>query len=218
MSQITLARSKAEVNDLFEVRHRVFCEEKQWEPTRTNALESDHYDQFAQHIALRCASRGTAVGTVRVIPAQFGNASVLLPVERLCGPLRRTFPGFAFPERSRVAEASRLALMSEARGFNNTPFDEPDSRFGGRLPTVGRLMIACAHHAYRGGVRVLVILVQPKMLQFMGRYGVHPAAVGQPIEHRGLRVPCALDLDEIVARIPLSKHSAEDITSDLLVS
>jgi N-acyl amino acid synthase of PEP-CTERM/exosortase system len=215
MNHIKLARSVAEVNDLFQVRHSVFCSEKEWEPTRVNALETDHYDAFAQHIALRCIKTGKAVGTVRVIPAQVGNASVLLPVERLCGPLRKTFPGVALPERGRIAEASRLALMRQVRGFEQkSAHASAGERFGERLPTVGRLMIACAHQAYRSGAEFLVILVEPKMLQFMGRYGVHPAAVGAPVQHRGVRVPCVLDLKAIVARIPLTKHSEETISTD----
>jgi N-acyl amino acid synthase of PEP-CTERM/exosortase system len=201
MSQINVAKTARDIENVLGVRHQVFCDEKGWEPRRVNRLESDHYDEFAHHIALTRPADAVVYGTVRIIPALVGNTRVVLPVERLCGSLRQTFPGFHLPERSKIAEASRLAVLAHERsGFGRPEDARQDERAA--FTAVRKLMLACTKHAHDQGFESLLMLVEPKLLQFIGRYGVRPVAVGTPVEHRGTRVPCVLHPQSILETVP----------------
>lgn len=110
----SLAHSPAQKQDTFRLRHKVYCEELQYEPERENGLEQDNYDQRAIHCAISRLSTEELAGTVRLITTD--NANELLPVERYCAEtLQHASLTPQHFDRNQICEISRLAVPAEIR-------------------------------------------------------------------------------------------------------
>lgn len=61
--------NQAELNEMFRLRHQVYCEEKEWFPPSNNndGLEQDRYDEISAHFSARDRT-GQLIGCARLIP------------------------------------------------------------------------------------------------------------------------------------------------------
>ncbi|MFG6412531.1 PEP-CTERM/exosortase system-associated acyltransferase [Roseateles sp. DC23W] len=185
--------------EVFRIRHEVYCRDLGWEPVRADGLERDAFDPQSVHCLLRHRVTREPVGCTRLILADEAHPDQLLPVERSCAEvLDRSILDPATLPRRTVAEVSRLAVMrnfrqrkgeSQSAGtVNEDDFQPrgPQARFP-YIPV--SLYFGAAAIARRLGREHVLVLTEPRLAAHFARLGVYIKSIGGSIEHRGERMP-----------------------------
>jgi len=227
--EVIPAVSDALVEQVYRVRHQVYCEELGFEAIRPDAQEQDDYDSHAVQLLLRKAGEGAPVGCARLVRPNPNDPSAPLPFERFCAAsLDRSIVDPAQLPRSTVAEVSRLAVTSAFRrrkGEARQPAPLSEGDFGTdehpRFPYIlvslylGIVAIASIH-----GVESLFMLTEPRLAGHFARLGVNVRQIGSPVAYRGLRIPSMMSVSEIVSGLneysrPLYLELMEEVARTL---
>lgn len=203
------ALDDASLDQVFRIRHDVYCRDLGWEALRDDGRESDEFDRHSFHCLLRRRGTGESVGCTRLILARPEDPSYPLPFERSCGDvLDRSIADPARMPRHTLGEVSRLAVMStyrQRKGERSTPVSVDDDDFGARglavrFPFVPvSLYLGAAAIAQHVGVEHVFVLTEPRLAGHFVRIGFDIRAVGGPVEHHGTRVPSLLSSGKVVA-------------------
>ena len=206
----------------YRIRHEVYCRELGYEPVRQDQIERDEYDAHSIHCLVRAVATHMFVGCARIILVDPANPDRPLPFETTCGDaLDRSLLHPKRMDRNRIGEISRLAVINQYRrrkGENDRPFSVSDD-FGEnsriRLPymTLG-LYLAMLALARWKGIDTLFMLTEPILASSVAHLGVEVRQVGDPIEHRGTRIPSALFVDEIVDNMDARVRPFFDTVTD----
>jgi N-acyl amino acid synthase of PEP-CTERM/exosortase system len=217
------------VEEVYRVRHQVYCEELGFEAIRPDAQECDEYDGHAIHLLLRTAGEGAPVGCARLLRPVPTNPATPLPFEKFCAAsLDRSIVDPSRLPRRTVAEISRLAVTSKFRrrkGEAQQPAPLSADDFGTernpRFPYIlvslylGIIAMADIH-----GVESLFMLTEPRLAGHFATLGMAVRQIGTLIEHRGLRVPSMVSVSGTVSRLdeyvrPLYLQIAKEVTRTL---
>jgi N-acyl amino acid synthase of PEP-CTERM/exosortase system len=215
-------------DEVYRIRHNVYCEELKFEPARADGRESDEYDAHSLHCLLRNVRNAELVGCVRLITARPEDPSYLLPFEKSCrATIDRTIIDPQTLPRASIGEVSRLAVLRKYRkrkGESENAVGLTDA-FGDvarpRFPYIPvGLYLGIIELALRHGINTIFVLTEPRLAAHFSRLGVHVKQIGSPVEHRGLRVPSVMDCQAIVDGLsfvtrPLYRVIADDIGSHL---
>ena len=193
------ALDDASREEVFRIRHEVYCRDLGWEPVRADGMERDAFDPQSVHLLLRQRTTGEPVGCTRIILADEANPGALLPVESSCADVidRSIIDPAALP-RATVAEVSRLAVMRQFRqrkgeSQSEGSVSEDDFQPRGaqaRFPFIPvSLYFGAAAVAGRLGREHVLVLTEPRLAAHFARLGVYIKRIGGSIEHRGERVP-----------------------------
>jgi N-acyl amino acid synthase of PEP-CTERM/exosortase system len=210
--------------EAFRLRHSVYCEDLGYEPVRADGLETDEFDAHAVHVLIRHRASLAYVGCVRLVRLPPGGDTARLPFEHLCHGLA---PG-AVPDtaerRARIAEVSRLAIartFRRRRGEAQQPAPVSEGDFSGtpsfRFPHIlvglylGVIAAAALHDIQR-----LFVLTEPRLGDHLHRLGLRVVRIGNPVEHRGLRVPSMIDVRPVADNLqpmvlPLYEHVLDSL-------
>ncbi len=199
-------------DDVYRIRHEVYCEDLGFEPIREDRRETDEHDAHSVHCLLRTVDPAhRPVGCARVVMANPADRSIPLPFERACAhALDRTIIDPAKLPRERIAEVSRLAVRKAYRRRKGeerlSASDVRDEDFGTaeqpRFPYIpvslymGTIAIAARH-----GVDTLFVLTEPRLAAHFAKLGVRITRIGGPIEHRGTRIPSMIDVQDVIANM-----------------
>jgi N-acyl amino acid synthase of PEP-CTERM/exosortase system len=195
-------------NEVFEIRHRVYCEELRSASTRPDRRERDEYDAHSVHLLIRSVVDDRYIGCARLVLARPGDPYYPLPFERASGSsLDRNLMDPTRMPRSAVAEISRLAIVktfrrrkgeaSTADAVAQIDFGTEDRR---RFPYIQvGLYLGIIALARRFDIDTLFVLTEPQLATHFGKLGVRVRPVGTPVEHRGTRVPAVMNVREIVS-------------------
>ena len=82
--EIVPAYTDALKDDVYHIRHQVYCEELAYEPQRPNRREFDEYDAHSLHLLIRSVKTGEFVGCTRIVRARESDPNHLLPFEKTC--------------------------------------------------------------------------------------------------------------------------------------
>jgi N-acyl amino acid synthase of PEP-CTERM/exosortase system len=227
--ELVPALTDALVEEVYRLRHRVYCEELGFEAIRPDARQRDEYDSQAIHLLLRMAGEGAPVGCARLLRPHPTDTASSLPFEKFCAAsLDRSIVDPSRLPRRAVAEISRLAVRSEFRrrkGEAQQPAPLSESDFGTdespRFPYIpvslylGIVAIAGIH-----GIESLFMLTEPRLSLHFAKLGVAVRQIGSPIEHRGLRVPSMMSVSGTVSRLdeyvrPLYLQITEEVARTL---
>lgn len=204
--EIAPALDAARVNDVFFIRHDVYARELGFEPVREDKRETDQYDYRSQHCLVRSSDGTRLAGCARLILADPADLDAPFPFEVTCkNTLDRSIIDPAKQPRTRIAEVSRLAVMSE---FRRRRGDQPseatisEQDFGDRgqprFPYIPvSLYIGALAMAKRQGIEILFTLTEPRLAEHFGKLGVNIIPIGGPVEHRGQRVPSMLHVNKV---------------------
>jgi len=121
--RIAPARTEAEKNDVYFIRHDVYARELGFEPERPEQRETDAFDARSEHCLLRTAEAAPRlVGCARVVYTDPQDPAAPLPFEKACrdslhrdviDPARKRLE----PERPGAREdVERVALQHRHRG------------------------------------------------------------------------------------------------------
>lgn len=206
--RIDAAQDDALRDQVYRVRHEVYCEELKFEPERPDRREIDTYDVHSIH----CLMRGVGephplVGCTRLVLADPDDPDAPLPFEHTCAAtLDRGVIDPAKLPRGRIAEVSRLAVCARYRRRKNENREAAnihDEDFGNmerpRFPYIPvGLYMGAISLAMRSGIDTLFVLTEPRLASHFARLGVDIRQIGAPVEHRGTRVPSVMDVPGIV--------------------
>jgi N-acyl amino acid synthase of PEP-CTERM/exosortase system len=195
-------------DDVYRIRHEVYCQELAFEPVRPDRRETDDYDAHSLHCLLRTSHEPKQmVGCTRVVLARPGDPDHPLPFERTCEKtLDRSIIDPARLPRDRIAEVSRLAVRSTFRrrkGETETSAPIHDEDFGTvvhpRFPYIPiGLYLGAIALASRHGIETLFVLTEPRLASHFAKLGVDIRQIGGPVEHRGTRIPSMMDVQSVI--------------------
>ncbi len=212
--------------DVFRIRHEVYCRDLGWEPVREDSMETDAYDAQAIHLLMTHKASGMLVGCTRLVLSDPDDRSKLLPFEKSCAEVldRSRFDPAALP-RDQLGEISRLAVMRDFRqrkgeqtsalAMSNEDFEPrgPQSRF----PFIPMgLYMGVAAVAYRLNIEYNFLLTEPRLAQHFARIGLNIEPAGGEIEHRGIRSPWLLRASQVIPNLrPLVKSMYDVIQQSI---
>jgi N-acyl amino acid synthase of PEP-CTERM/exosortase system len=197
--------------EVYRVRHAVYCEELGYENTNPDQTEMDEFDARSLHVALRAVATNRIVGCVRLVRSDPAAAERLLPFEKLCTEaIDRTIVDPAKVDRLGMVEISRLAVLSDYRkrkGDSGSPMaiseEDMGTRDQPRFPYIPvglylGLLVAAELH----GIEHLFTLTEARLARHLSALGFRIHLIGQAIEHRGKRVPSVIYRTELMAHLP----------------
>ena len=208
--ELAHAVSPALKDEVFRLRHRVFCDELGFEQAMFDGRERDEFDDQSRHLLLRSVKTGQCVGCVRLVMAHPDRPALPLPFEKLYAAvdgLGEQNP--ARLARASIAEISRLTLAREFRrkrrgdGKAEIAKDKP---VGAAHPTYPYmhlgLYLGAIALAEQLGICKLFLLTEPRLLVHFRRLGLPVHQIAPPIEHRGLRVLSTADVVDPNNQLP----------------
>ena len=222
------ALSDALKDEVYRVRHQVYCEDLAFEPLRPDRREFDDYDAHSLHLLIRSVQSGEFVGCTRLILSDLNNPGFLLPFEKACAnSLDRNIIDPSLLPRASIAEVSRLAVVSKYRrrkeDDKHSPVSLSDSDFGTpkqpRFPYIPiALYLGTVELARIKKIRTLFILTERRLAVHFKKLGVNIQPIGGAVEHRGERIPSMLDVEEIITNMkPMARPLYKVIASEVLI-
>lgn len=190
--QATQANSAQQKKRVYRLRHKVYCEELQFEPTRVGRLEQDNFDHRSVHIAVNHLASNTIAGTVRIVTSSDNHE--LLPIEQHFDNewIDTSFAPQNF-DRQHICEISRLAVPAEIRCATSlTPNALGAERSCSKLVAISLYLIAQITCLRAGRVHAYV-MIEPALARALRRVGIHFIQIGKPIAFNGIRAPYYLD-------------------------
>jgi N-acyl amino acid synthase of PEP-CTERM/exosortase system len=196
--EIVPALSDGLKDEVYRLRHQVYCEDLAFEPSRPDKRERDDYDAQALHLLIRSVQVGDFIGCTRIVRTRPADRHQPLPFEKSCAAtLDRSIIDPAKLPRDTIGEISRLAVISRFRkrkGEARTPEGIADETYGTwkrpRFPYISvGLFFGVIELGRLNGIENLFMLTEPREVNTLGRLGVKCQFIGAPIEHRGQRVP-----------------------------
>ena len=127
--EIVPAYSNRLKDEVYRVRHQVYCEDLDFEPSRADGRETDEHDSHSLHLLMRSVKTGEFIGCTRLVRPRPRDPGYQLPFEKSCtGVLDSTIIDPMKLPRNTIAEVSRLAVIGGYRrrkGESNSSISLP---------------------------------------------------------------------------------------------
>ncbi len=202
-------------DEVYSVRHEVYCEELKFEPLREDGRETDDFDNQSHHcLMLSRSDPQQRVGCVRLVTANPSDPYAPLPFEISCrDTLDRAILDTARLPRERIAEVSRLAVRRAYRRRRGeekpTTVSIQKADYGSpmnpRFPYIPiGLYLGSLALAEQREIEYLFMLTEPRLASHFSKLGLDVQTIGGPIEHRGKRLPSMIRVESILKRISRS--------------
>lgn len=209
----------------YRIRHEVYCEDLQFEPQRPDRRELDEYDAHSIQCLIRSVKTGEFAGCTRLILCRPDDPDYPLPFEKTCAEsIDRAIIDPQALSRQRIAEVSRLAVIRRfrtRRGERHTAVPLSESSYGTdispRFPYIPvALYLATTELAALHGIHTMFLLTEPRLAAHFQKLGVSIIQIGDPVEHRGLRIPSVVNVQRILDGLnfivrPLYETVAEQV-------
>lgn len=209
--ELTAALDPDAIDQVFRIRHDVYCRDLGWEPVRADGRESDEFDAHSYHCLLRTRDTGEPVGCSRLIVARPDDPTRPLPFEDSCsGVLDRCLADPQQMPRGSLGEVSRLAVLRSYRrrkGEEAEPASLSSDDFAprgeeDRFPFIPvSLYLGAAAIARHFDVEHVFVLTEPRLARHFARIGFDIRPVGGQVEHHGVRVPSLLSSSKVVQNL-----------------
>lgn len=199
-------------DEVFRLRHRVFCEELAFYPTNAEGRERDAHDEHSRHLLLRCLRTGTSAGCIRLVLASDERPEVRLPSEIVCaGKIDYRLFDSTDVRRNHLAEISRLVTAREFRRRKQATHNKgthAQATGGSRSHPPRSLYVQLGLYlgaialAHRLGIETLLFLIEPRLAAHFRRLGFSFEQISCPVECRGTCVLSMGHVGDPVTRLP----------------
>ncbi|SFQ08256.1 N-acyl amino acid synthase, PEP-CTERM/exosortase system-associated [Nitrosomonas cryotolerans] len=227
--QIVPAFSEALKDEVYRIRHQVYCEELGFESAQSNKRETDEYDIDSSHLLIRNIQSNEFIGCARIIRVHSVNPHCLLPFEKTCADtLDRTIVDPAKLPRHKIAEVSRLAVIAKYRRRKSDTANAisiSSEDFGTakqpRFPYIPvSLYLGSTKLASSYGIENAFTLTEERLANHFSKLGFDLQSIGGPIEHHGKRVPSMFSVNGTINKMypplrPLYQSIAADIDAHI---
>jgi len=193
------ARSATELESVYRIRYRVYCDEFGYERKEEfpDQMETDEFDETSTHALITHLASGMPAGCVRICPGSIHGEPSALPLNKCCekslDPAR--VKEFAAPPQQ-TCEASRFAVdgafrrrsgegMSRFGEISSLILTDHEQRTFPLLSLVLMLAgVAMAELSYRP---FMYAVMEPFLPRLLKRSGLHFLRMGKDINHHGTR-------------------------------
>lgn len=198
-SGVTHIMSPIKCDEIYRLRHKVYCETLGYEPVNHNGIEKDNFDIRAHHVAISHLKLGDVIGCTRVVNCY--HEDDLLPMEILAQ--NQSLDSDYHPEkfgRDHVCEISRLAVDKE---FKKNLCEKTTAQEQTLYPYI-------ALHLYYSSLKLaaesnrphVYLLSESKLIRSMRLMGINIIPIGDYVAHKGLRKPCYINAQEFIDNLP----------------
>lgn len=197
--QPEIALTPALREEVFKIRHNVYCEELAFEDVKDEGMEKDDFDDQSIFALIRHKPSDRYTSCVRLVRSRAEEE--LLPIEKYCleSIENETFSPQNFA-RSEVCEISRLAVKADFRrrkadkfkgsaigAISETTYSETELRC---FPFIAiGLYMAAATMAIDSGMKHIYVMMEPRLARSMKFIGITFKQLGRPIDYHGIRAP-----------------------------
>src|SRR5581483_1155999 len=208
--EVVPANSDSLRDEVYRVRHRVYCEEFRFERISEDGLERDQYDHCSTSILIRDVPAGEFIACARIVHTNPCSPADPLPFEVATqGRLNESLLCSRPVNRASVGEISRLAVVSRYRrrkGDAGSPAPLSHEDFseapGSRFPFIlAGLYVGILASASIEKMQRLYLLSEARLATHIGRIGVGIIPIGEPIEYRGMRIPSMIEVAEVTTAL-----------------
>lgn len=212
--------------EVFKIRHNVYCEELGFEPIRYDGMETDEFDRQSIFAMIKHRPSENFASCVRIVKAD--KEGDLLPIEKFCKEAIED-PNLDPQnfDRSEICEISRLAVRSEFRRRQSDKFkgsatgviseqtySETELRCFPFI-AIGLYMVA-ASMAIDSGIKHVYVMMEPRLARSMKFVGIKFEPLGTPVDYHGLRGPYYINPDIFLNNLtPGFKALYDAINADL---
>ncbi|PCI61975.1 MAG: GNAT family N-acetyltransferase [Gammaproteobacteria bacterium] len=197
--QPQFAATSALRNEVFRIRHNVYCEELAFEDVKKEGQETDEFDSQSVFAMIKHKPTNNFTSCVRLVKST--SATELLPIEKFC--IESITDEKLHPrnfKREEICEISRLAVKADFRrrkadqfkgsatgAIEENTYSETELRC---FPFIAiGLYMAAATLAIEGGMKHVYVMMEPRLARSMKFVGIHFHQLGEAIEYHGLRAP-----------------------------
>ena len=209
--QLKVANNEAERNSAYSLRYQIYCVENQFEDASQfpDERERDQFDDRSRHGIVLHRKSHIVCGTARLV----------MPRQDDSEPEASFFtfrPDADFLPKASTAEVSRFSSSKVMkRHCELYPDTQAFLEQSPLLPHITVSLIAfIIQEAVRNDVTHLCAVMKPALLRLLGRFGVHFEAVGDAVEYHGLRQPCFVPMEKLLADIAREYPRIWDIVTD----
>ncbi len=213
-------------DEVFRIRHNVYCEELAFEKVKDEGKEQDEFDAQSIFSMIKHKPSNTYTSCVRVVKS--ANASEVLPIEKYCieAIQNKELHPSNFP-RHEIAEISRLAVKAEFRrrktdkfkgsaigAISESSYSETELRC---FPFIAiGLYMAAATMSIETGVKHVYVMMEPRLARSMKFVGINFVQLGDAIDYHGLRAPYYINSTMFMGNLsPGFKCLYEKISQDI---
>lgn len=224
-----LANTEALRQEVYQLRHNVYCAELKFEPEKEDKIEKDDFDAHSVHCFVRHLATDRMAGTVRLITSN--SPEQLLPIEKYCRhAIQDTeFAPWLFP-REDICEISRLAVLED---FRRRQIDKFNGAATGAIniedysttelrcfPYIAIcLYLAAASTAFRTQKLHAFVMMEPRLARSMTFVGICFKQLGEPVEYHGKRAAYYINKEMLFDNLsPGYKKLLKSIEKDLAAS
>jgi N-acyl amino acid synthase of PEP-CTERM/exosortase system len=209
--ELVLADSPKLREEVYRIRHSIYCEELGFEAVNALGQERDEHDRHSRHLLVRCITTGEWAGCIRLVLTSRDRPELRLPSEPLWVKAVGDGSTDAVPfPRENVAEISRLAIVPKFRrrrrvkvGLDTVAQAEFGTPAHPRAPYLQlSLYLGVIALAHRLGVHGLLLLTEPRLAAHFRKLGFPIRQIGGPVEHRGTRVLSVAEVEYAVRHLP----------------
>ncbi|MFC3116531.1 PEP-CTERM/exosortase system-associated acyltransferase [Cellvibrio fontiphilus] len=201
-----LALSEELKHEVYQLRHKVYCEELHFEDTKPEQIEQDDFDQRSVHCAIRHLNSNQLAGTVRVITTK--QQDELLPLQKYCAHAithETLAPHHFLPHQ--ICELSRLAVPAQFRKrqsdqqdgaalgvINEETFSAHEMRaFPYIAVSLYLSAMALCHKTRRFHI---YLMMEPRLARSLKFVGIHCTQLGPVVDYHGQRAAYYVDVRE----------------------
>jgi N-acyl amino acid synthase of PEP-CTERM/exosortase system len=210
--ELLLADTPELRDEVFRLRHKVFCDELGFYPPNAEGRERDSHDEHSRHLLLRSLRTGASAGCIRLILASDERPEQRLPSENICaGKIDLCLFDPTGVGREHLGEISRLVLAREFRRGGQaarTKVTVAKAARGGRTRPPRALYVQLGLYlgaialAHRLGIETLLFLIEPRLAAHFRRLGFTFGQISGPVECRGTCVLSMGHVGDPVSRLP----------------
>lgn len=205
--KLQIAHSEELKQQIYNLRHQVYCEELQYEPVNAAQLECDDFDMRAVHCVVQHLGSNKLAGTLRLIPSR--HLDELLPLEKFCSQAI-THPQLNPAQflRHQICEISRLAVPAlfrkresdrfagSATGvINELTFSTHELRF---FPYIAiSLYLSAIAICRKARCFHVFVMMEPRLARSLDFVGIHFTQLGPVVDYHGRRAAYYVDAREL---------------------
>jgi N-acyl amino acid synthase of PEP-CTERM/exosortase system len=215
-------------DEVFKIRHNVYCEELAFENQKDDGMEMDEFDPHSIFALIKHKPTNNYTSCVRIVRSSCDEE--LLPIEKFCYDAiqDKTYDPKNF-NRAEIGEFSRLAVKADFRrrksdrfkgsaigAISESTYSESELRCFPFI-AIGLYMVA-GTLAIDKGIKHAFVMMEPRLARSMKFVGIKFVQIGEPIEYHGLRAPYYINaeifLDNLTSGFKsLYKEIQKDIRS-----
>lgn len=204
---------------VYQVRHRVFCQELGFEMQNDGELETNEYDDHSLQLLVRDRIANTDIACMRIVePLKRGGG---LPFESFgLGYIDRKLFDWKQLEGARCCELSRLAVLENIRRQSNSGVGVVNIEQASIARDIKAFIPISLLHAafaliFASDYEWIFMGAEPRLQRFLARYGFNFRQISPLFDYYGQRAVFVLNRNELLADMHKWKSDWLDLYQDI---